>query len=49
MDQKNLILAEQHFRSNSHVFNRDAKFTFTERKEKDINMKLIIEKKKKKK
>ena len=47
MDQNNLILIEQHFCKNGHDFNRDAIFTITERIEKDINIKAMIEKRKK--
>ena len=44
MDKNNLILVEQHFHSNSHDFNRDTKFTITERTEKDTNIKSMIKK-----
>ena len=44
MDHSKLIPVEQHFRSNDHDFNRDAKFTIIERIEKDINIKSVIEK-----
>ena len=40
MDLNNLRLVEQHFRSNGHVFNKDAKFTINKRSEKDINLRI---------
>ena len=43
MDLSNLISAEQHFRSNGHDFNRDAKFTIIQIIEKDMNIKPITE------
>ena len=45
MDQNNLTLVEQSFRSNAHDLNRDKKKNSQERSEKDINIKTIIKKK----
>ena len=44
MDENNLILVKQHFRSNGHDFNKNAKLIIIERTEKYINTKSIIEK-----
>ena len=49
MDDSKLILVGKHFLSNSHNFNRDAKFTIIEKiekKKKNVNIKLITEKQK---
>ena len=49
MEQNNVILVEQHFRTNGHNFNLDANFTIRERIEKDVNIKKRRKKKKKEK
>ena len=49
MDQKNLILVEEHLCTSGHDFNWDAKFTIIKKIEKDINIKSIIMIKKKEK
>ena len=45
MDENNVIFVEQNFRTKDPDFNRDAKFTITERIEKIINTKSTVEKK----
>ena len=40
LDQKNFILVEQHFHTNGHGFNNDAKFATIETSEKYINQSL---------
>ena len=42
-DQNNLVLIEQHFCSDGHDFERDAKFTSIERMKTYINVESIID------
>ena len=45
MNHSNLIFVEQRFYSNGHVFSRGEKFSIIERIEKDTDIKLINDKK----
>ena len=46
MNQNNQIFGDQHFRSNGHDFNEDAKFSIIEIIEKDANKNQYLKKRK---